>query len=441
MILILCTGNATRSVIAGAVLAAHVPDVEIVTSGTLSIDGLPMSWRTRAGFEAVGVTPPPHRSRQVSPDDLDRATLVIGLAPEHVEWVRREHPSAAARTGTLKRLAHDLADDARPLAERVAALDLANVVLAPWEEVVDPGGGEVEAFIACAEEVVALVADVADRLRPAPADEWSGARAARWVSMADDLDVQLAPVSEALFAAAALQPGEVVVDVGCGTGSTTRRAAELVGPTGSVVGVDVAPEMIEAAASRSSSAEWVCADASTWQPADLQADVLLSRYGLMFFADPAAAFTNLAAVVKPGGRLCTAVWAHRTKSPFFELPFDVARKVLSAAGVDVVAPPDDGGPFSLGDPSVVRALLTASGWRDVEWTPAPVRLLVGGGLAPDEAAAMSMDFGPTNAITGDLDPDGRAAVRAAIADAYGDHLDEHGQVVLDGLVGIVTARR
>ena len=166
MILILCTGNATRSVIAGAVLAAHLPDVEVVTSGTLSIDGLPMSWRTRAGFEAVGVTPPAHRSRQVQPADLDRATLVIGLAPEHVEWVRREHPSVAPRTATLKRLARDLPADARPLAERVAALDLAAVQLAPWEEVVDPGGGEVEAFIACAQEVVALVDDVADRLRP-----------------------------------------------------------------------------------------------------------------------------------------------------------------------------------------------------------------------------------------------------------------------------------
>ena len=435
-ILVLCTGNATRSVIAGAVLRAHVPDVEVLTAGTMSIDGLPMSWRTRAGFEAVGVTPPPHRSRQVSPDDLDRATLVIGLAPEHVEWVRREHPSAAARTGTLKRLAHDLPADARPLAERVAALDLANVSLAPWEEVVDPGGGEVEAFIACAEEVVALVADVADRLRPAPADEWSGARAARWVSMADDLDLQLAPVSEALFAAAALQPGEVVVDVGCGTGSTTRRAAELVGPTGSVVGVDVAPEMIEAAASRSSSAEWVCADASTWQPADLQADVLLSRYGLMFFADPPAAFANLARMTAPGGRLCTAVWAHRPKSPFFQLPLDVALSVVDAA-----VPSADAGPFSLGDPATVRTLLTGAGWRDVEWTPAPVRLLVGGGLDPDAAAGMSMDFGPTNAVTGDLDPERREAVRAAIADAYRDHLDEHGQVVLDGLVGIVTARR
>ena len=164
-ILILCTGNATRSVIAGAVLKSHLPHVEIATGGTMSIDGLPMSWRTKAGFEAVGVTPPSHRSHQVLPDDLDRATLIVGLAPEHVSWVRRTHPPAAPRTATLKRLVHDLAADDRPLAERVAELDLAAVDLQPWEEVVDPGGGEVEAFIACAEEVVPLVGDLAARLR------------------------------------------------------------------------------------------------------------------------------------------------------------------------------------------------------------------------------------------------------------------------------------
>ena len=86
-------------------------------------------------------------------------------------------------------------------------------------------------------------------------------------------------------------------------------------------------------------------------------------------------------------------------------------------------------------------MLTDAGWRDVEWTPATVRLVVGGGLEPDAAAAMSMDFGPTNAITADLDAERRAAVRAAIAGAFADHVDEHGHVVLDGLVGVVTARR
>ena len=165
-ILVLCTGNATRSVIAGAVLRAHVPDVEILTAGTMSIDGLPMSWRTRAGFESVGLPTPPHRSRQVVADDLKRATLVIALAPEHAEWVRRTHPDAADKTVSLRRLVRDLADDERPLTERVAELRPADVELAPWEEVVDPGGGEVEAFTACAQEVVDLVTSLAPRLRP-----------------------------------------------------------------------------------------------------------------------------------------------------------------------------------------------------------------------------------------------------------------------------------
>lgn len=165
-LLILCTGNATRSVIAGEVLRLHLPDTDVATAGTLSIDGLPMSWRTKAGFEHVGVPVPNHRSRQARAEDIEAATLIIGAAPEHVAWVRREYPSAAARTATLRRLHRELAGDDRPLPERVAELDLATVELAPWEEIVDPGGGEVEAFTACAREIVDLVDEVVERLRP-----------------------------------------------------------------------------------------------------------------------------------------------------------------------------------------------------------------------------------------------------------------------------------
>ena len=94
-VLFLCTGNAARSVIAGAALQARLPDLEIETAGTLAIDGQPMSWRTRAALEHVGLAAPAHRSRQATARDVERAELVIGLAPEHVAWVRREYPPAA----------------------------------------------------------------------------------------------------------------------------------------------------------------------------------------------------------------------------------------------------------------------------------------------------------------------------------------------------------
>ena len=120
---------------------------------------------------AAGSAAPSHRSRQATDAELRHAALVIALAPEHVQWVRRTHPEAAARTGTLRRLARDLPAHDAPLPDRIASLHLADVELGEWEEVVDPGGGEVEAFTACAREVVDLVDELVDRLRPAGTPE------------------------------------------------------------------------------------------------------------------------------------------------------------------------------------------------------------------------------------------------------------------------------
>ena len=163
-IVVLCTGNAARSVMAGAALEALVPERPVVTAGTLVVEGQPMSWRTRAALEGVGVAVPHHRSRQATAAQLGHAGLVIALAPEHVAWVRRTHAEVADRTGTLRRLARDLASDGAPLAERVARLQLASVQPEPWEEVVDPGGGDAEDFARCARDVVELVEALAPRL-------------------------------------------------------------------------------------------------------------------------------------------------------------------------------------------------------------------------------------------------------------------------------------
>jgi protein-tyrosine phosphatase len=163
-ILFLCTGNAARSVMAGAALRDRLPEIEVETAGTLTVDGQPMSWRTRDALESVGLAIPKHRSRQAAPGDLDRADLIIGLAPEHVRWVRREHAAAAPRTATLKRLCRDLPAVPGDLPERVTALELAAVELEDWEEVVDPGGGDVDIFKSCAREVVTLISQLARAL-------------------------------------------------------------------------------------------------------------------------------------------------------------------------------------------------------------------------------------------------------------------------------------
>jgi SAM-dependent methyltransferase len=240
--------------------------------------------------------------------------------------------------------------------------------------------------------------------------------------------------------------GERVLDVGCGTGPTTHRAALEVGPDGHVTGLDISAEMLAAAAAEpeqdgAAPVDWVAADVVGWRPEPAAFDVVLSRFGVMFFSDPAVAFGTLAAATRPGGRLAMAVWARRDESDVFAVPLRATLDELARRRVTVDVPPADDGPFSLHDPVSVAALLTGAGWSDVACRPHELVLPFAGGLDAASAAVAALDLGPTRLVTTQLDDHDRAAVTAAIADEFAGHVEADGHVHLGARILIVTGRR
>ncbi|MFV2039163.1 MAG: hypothetical protein ACC660_02870 [Acidimicrobiales bacterium] len=167
-VVFLCTGNAARSVMATVVARHHAPDLGVRGAGTFSIPGLPMSQRTREALAGAGLADPHHRSHQLEQSDVDWADLIVGFEPQHVHYVRRTHPEARARTVTLPRLVRDLEGGDAPLLSRIGALDAGQLEVEPWEEVVDPAGGDQAAFDRCLAEITELMNKLLPRLLARP---------------------------------------------------------------------------------------------------------------------------------------------------------------------------------------------------------------------------------------------------------------------------------
>jgi SAM-dependent methyltransferase len=249
----------------------------------------------------------------------------------------------------------------------------------------------------------------------------------------DFYDAELRAHHERLRAAYGIRPGDTVLDVGCGTGLTTREAAEACAP-GRVVGVDVSERMLERAR------ELTAADNVRYELGDAQVhrfqqeafDVAISRFGTMFFSDPAAAFANLAAALRPGARLVLLIWQRREDN-------DWMRKMDAVLG-DARQPPAPGtDAFSLGDPAATARLLEGAGFVDVRFDDVREPVFYGHDL--DAALAVVRGFQDTSAALATLSDDEAARtverLRAMLA---AHHSDDHG-VALDARSWLVTALR
>lgn len=273
--------------------------------------------------------------------------------------------------------------------------------------------------------------------------DWAGERAVAWASMADRLEAQIAPVSDLLFAAVRPAAGERVLDVGCGRGSTTRRASQAVGAAGEVVGLDVAANLIEEArrlAHDTPGIRWMVADAQRAELPPAHFDLVLSRFGVMFFDDPGAAFANLAAATAPGGRLCVAVWQTRDRSEILQRPLDVAAGVAARHGFPLELPPPNFGPCAYGEPATMQEILAGAGWSDVRFVPHVLDMYAGGPGPVADAVEIGLTIGSLQVALAEAPPELVDAIRAALTEDLATAHDGVG-VKLTGAVAIVSATR
>ena len=210
--------------------------------------------------------------------------------------------------------------------------------------------------------------DDARQLREEQAALWNGSSGEAWVAAQAVLDDLFRPVEALLADAAAALGATNVLDVGCGTGATTIALARRLGASATCTGLDISAPMIDVARERAAGEtpppRFVCADAGT-HPFEPDAfDLLTSRFGVMFFGDPVAAFANLRRATAPGGALRAVVWRGPEDNPFMTTAARAAADVLPEGALPQTRPPGAPGQFAFADPDRVRAILDDSGWRD-----------------------------------------------------------------------------
>ena len=267
---------------------------------------------------------------------------------------------------------------------------------------------------------------------PRGAEFWNSTMGHAWVSQQAVISDVFTSVTSVSLDAAAAKLGEHVIDIGCGTGDTLLAFAKAVGPSGAVLGVDVSAPMLDFAKHRAaeaalSNAAFALADAKSYAFEPSWADLVYSRFGVMFFDDPIRAFTNIRSGMKAGGRLVFVCFRTMPESPWFRVPIEAARPhVPPQPPVDPMAP----GMFSLGREERLGGILTVAGFREValKATNVPVH-----GKDTTQSMAFITQAGPLPALLENASGEQRIRATEAVRNALAANIGADGRGLHVGL--------
>lgn len=273
---------------------------------------------------------------------------------------------------------------------------------------------------------------------------WNEVSGPKWVALHEMVNAQIAPLGHLTMDRARVARDERVLDIGCGCGATTLDLARRVAPSGHAVGIDISTPMLARAQSAAEVAgvhnvRFENADVQTYPFPTAAYELLFSRFGVMFFSDPTAAFRNLLATLTPDGRLAFVCWRPLQDNPWMFVP-------MMAAAQHVQLPPPPAphapGPFAFADDGYLRSVLAAAGFVEITFEDVDEPLAVAGRASARAAAEFLMELGPTGTALREADPDPavRPRVLEAIRAAIEPYMTAEG-IRMPAAARIVLARR
>ncbi len=279
------------------------------------------------------------------------------------------------------------------------------------------------------------------KLHDAQLKFWRGDVGKQWAANQAHLDQMLEPMGNALLEAVAPCPGERVLDIGCGCGATSFQAAEWVGDNGWVTGLDLSPDMIDVAKAKVATnglrnVAFALSDAAT-RAFEPEWDLVMSRFGVMFFGDPATAFGNLRHALKPTGRLGFVCWRAAADNQWISVPLAAASDIIELPNPPH---PNAPGPFALANPDRINTILSGAGFSQIKITAVDRKLSMR--FDDDDpcsrAAEFLVEFGPLSHILGKADQASRTRVKQRLPEVLGA-FETEGTMTLSGAGWLVSA--